>query len=317
MKHICQSEKWANFKESYGNKAVQAGGVTFFKTKIPFIPYFAGYCPKADLTKVDFYKVAVAAKSENCVFVKFDPTNLNHPPSLLYPLRKSKGIFAKETILLDLTPSLENLKANLKQKTRYNVGLAKRKGVTVKEGNEADLEIFLRLQKETAQRQGFYVHPDDYFRKMWNVLYPAGILKLLVAELVTQDTGASDSPTRRVFPPKRPVLAAWILFVYEETLYYPYGASSYRYRDLMPSDLLMWEAIKLGKKLGCREFDMWGATSNQKDPWWGFTRFKLGFGGKMVEFAESYDLVLNRPLYFLFQLANNLRWFFLKLTARS
>ncbi|MFH1895981.1 MAG: peptidoglycan bridge formation glycyltransferase FemA/FemB family protein, partial [bacterium] len=287
MKHICQSKEWAQFKESYGNKAVPAGGVTFFKTKIPLIPYFAGYCPKADLTKVDFSKVAATAKSENCVFVKFDPINLIPPyPSLPpYPLKKTQGVFAKETIILDLIPPLEDLKAGLKSKTRYNVGLARRKGVKVREGGEADLEIFLKLQKETAKRQGFFVHPDEYFRKMWAVLYPAGMLKLLVAEVEGQP------------------VAVWIFFVYNKVFYYPYGASSYKYRDYMPSDLLMWEAIKLAQKLECGEFDMWGATSNQTDPWWGFTRFKLGFGGKMVEFAESYDLVVNKPLYYAFQAA--------------
>jgi len=60
-------------------------------------------------------------------------------------------------------------------------------------------------------------------------------------------------------------------------------------------------------------FDMWGATNNEKDPWWGFTRFKLGYGGELVKYVDSYDLVLNKPVYYLFNLAYKVFWFVVKL----
>lgn len=110
--------------------------------------------------------------------------------------------------------------------------------------------------------------------------------------------------------------ASWILFKYGDVLYYPYGESNYKFRAFMPSNLLMWEAMQLGKSLGCKVFDLWGAAQNpedEKDPWYGFTRFKMSFGATHITLAPTYDLVINNGLYRLFDTANNTRWKLLKL----
>ncbi len=78
----------------------------------------------------------------------------------------------------------------------------------------------------------------------------------------------------------------------------------------------MWEAIKLGKKLGCKVFDLWGATDDPKDPWYGFTRFKLGYGGELVSFPGAYDLILKPIWYYPFLLADKFRWWFLNLRKK-
>jgi len=102
-------------------------------------------------------------------------------------------------------------------------------------------------------------------------------------------------------------------------LYYPYGASRSAHRDVMASNLMMWEMIRFGKAQGCRMFDMWGSLGPEpdpNDPWFGFHRFKKGYGGDLVEFLGTYDLVLNEPLYKVFRVAENVRWKLLKLKAR-
>ncbi|MCJ7804231.1 peptidoglycan bridge formation glycyltransferase FemA/FemB family protein, partial [Patescibacteria group bacterium] len=107
------------------------------------------------------------------------------------------------------------------------------------------------------------------------------------------------------------VLATYIFFVFNKVLYYPYGASTREYRETMPTYALFWEAIKFGQKMGCQLFDMWGSPGpnpSPRDPWYGFHQFKEGFGGELVKFIGTYDLVINPSLYFLFNLANNLRW---------
>jgi len=94
-------------------------------------------------------------------------------------------------------------------------------------------------------------------------------------------------------------------------LYYPYGGSTAEERNVQSSCLVGWEAIRLGKKLGCKLFDMWGATedmSNKSDPYYGFSVFKEKFGSKHVEYIPSYDFVVNEPVYKMFTAANNLRW---------
>src|SRR4029079_4006527 len=86
---------------------------------------------------------------------------------------------------------------------------------------------------------------------------------------------------------EKQVLAAWILFVYDDVLYYPYGSSSNEHREVMASNLMMWEAIKFGKKLDLKKFDMWGALGpepDEHDPWFGFHKFKQGYGSKLVEY---------------------------------
>ena len=112
------------------------------------------------------------------------------------------------------------------------------------------------------------------------------------------------------------ILATYIFFIFNNVLYYPYGASTREHQAVMPTYALFWEAMKFGKKMGCRMFDMWGSPGpnpDPKDPWYGFHRFKEGFGGKLVEFVGTYDLVLDRRLYSLFKIANSARWKFLRL----
>ena len=235
LPHICQSPEWGEVKNKIGTPAVRAGGVQFTLHKVPFLPFNVGYCPKVEVEKVDWEKLKASAKKHRCIFVKIEPNDVVNRKSQIVnrdDVRKSKPIFATQTILLDLTKSEEELMAGMKQKTRYNVRLAGRKGVVVKERNDEEgLEIFLKLQRETAKRQGFFIHPDSYYRTVWEVLHPKGMAHLLVASVEQPVTS----------------LVAWLLLKYQDTLYYPYGGSSTKFRKFMPSNLMLWEAIKLGE----------------------------------------------------------------------
>ena len=307
--HICQSPEWGEVKTKIGTPAVRVGDVQFTLHKVPFLPFNVGYCPKVDAEKIDWEELKEAGRKHRCIFVKIEP---NQPvgTQLLSTQRlgKAKPIFATQTILLDLTKSEEELLAGMKQKTRYNVRLAQKKGVVVEDppkagrSDEEALEIFLKLQKETAKRQGFFVHPDKYYRTVWEVLHPKGMAHILIA-LVEQKTMNNEQLTTP--------LVAWMLLKYGETFYYPYGGSSEKFKNYMASNLMMWEAIKLGKRLGCKTFDLWGATDDESDPWYGFTRFKLGYGGQLVSSPGAYDLVLNSLLYWPFIWADKLRWWVL------
>ena len=181
----------------------------------------------------------------------------------------------------------------MSSKTRYNVRLAARKEVVVKEeSNEKGIEIFLKLQGETAKRQGFMLHAGEYYRKAWDILSKKRIARMMVAYY------------------KNEPLTAWMLFVYGGTLYYPYGGSSVKHRNLMASNLMAWEVIKFGKKLGCTNFDMWGSSdpADTEDAWYGFTRFKLGYGGRPVEHIDSYDLVIDPIKYWAFVYIYKIFW---------
>ena len=154
------------------------------------------------------------------------------------------------------------------------------------------------MTAETTKRQKFYAHTKKYHHLMWQKMIGEGSGHLLKA----------------VYEGK--TLVTWILFHLNGVLYYPYGASSSENREVMASNLMMWEAIRLGKKLKCNLFDMWGSLGhypNEKDPWYGFHKFKQGFGGELVEFVGSWDLVVFPGLYEIYKVVEWVRWKILKL----
>ena len=113
-------------------------------------------------------------------------------------------------------------------------------------------------------------------------------------------------------------LAAWILFVFNQTLYYPYGASLDLHREVMAPTLLMWEVIKYGQSQKLKSFDMWGALgpdAKPTDQGAGFTRFKQGYGGQLVQFIGTYDYVINPNLYKAYNIVDKVRWKLLRLKA--
>ena len=159
----------------------------------------------------------------------------------------------------------------------------------------------IEILKETTTRQGFYAHTPDYFRNMWQELKDSGMMKIFNA----------------VYEEK--VLVSWIVFLFDGVLYYPYGASRRENRDVMASNLMMWEMIRFGKKENCKSFDMWGSLGpkpDPKNPWFGFHRFKKGYGGQLREFIGTYDLVLDPTMYPLFRKVDKLRWKFLRLRKK-
>ncbi|MDP3758547.1 MAG: peptidoglycan bridge formation glycyltransferase FemA/FemB family protein, partial [Candidatus Daviesbacteria bacterium] len=104
-------------------------------------------------------------------------------------------------------------------------------------------------------------------------------------------------------------LTAWMLLNFKDILYYPYGGSSKAHPEVMANNLVAWEAIKLGKKLKLKNFDMWGALgpdASPKNPWFGFHKFKQGYGGQLVEYIGTYDLVFNWPAYWMFTIIDRL-----------
>ena len=190
---------------------------------------------------------------------------------------------------------------NMHQKTRYNLRLAEKRGVEIiEDSSEVGFEDYWKLMEETTKRQGFFAHGKEYHCKMWQTMTESGMGHLFKA----------------VYEGK--TLTAWMVFILNDTIYYPYGASSNENREVMASNLMMWEVIRYGKKQGCRLFDMWGSlgpTPDIKDPWYGFHKFKQGYGAELVEFLGSFDLVVKPTLYKLYGLTDRLRWVGLKLLA--
>lgn len=324
VSHPLQSYEWGEFREKTGVKVIRrvceengkiVDGFQLTIHKIPHAPFNIGYLPKGNLpTKELIKELQRIGKEENCIFIQLEPNaTADHKSSILNHkslIPSAHPLFTKYTLELDLVKSEEELLKNMHSKTRYNIRVAQKHGVEVKEDNtEKAFEKYLKLTDETTKRQNFYAHTKDYHKKMWSTLKtPSTKYELLNTNVLTAHLLTADYHNK--------ILTTWILFVFQDRLYYPYGASTNEHREVMANNLVMWEAIRFGKKLGLKKFDMWGALSENpdpKDPWFGFHRFKTGYGPKHIEFVGSYDLVISPAVYQIYKLADKLRWMYLRL----
>lgn len=326
--HPLQTFEWGEFRTKTGIKVIRRGlihnkklvaGFSLTIHKIPYFPYNIGYLPKGDFpTEEVLAELKRIGKKEKCVYIQLEPnlpqedlSTLNF--QLLTFLTPSiRPLFTKYTFVLDLTKSEEELLTDMHSKTRYNIRLAEKKGVEVEEDNTRNsFDNYLHLMFETTRRQKFYAHTPAYHTLLWETLantesLPKHHLTYHLLHAYYKPEGESE----------RKLLSSWVLFAFGDTLYYPYGASSREYREVMASNLLAWEAIKLGKNLGMKKFDMWGAlppNTDTSDPWYGFHRFKEGYGATLTEFVGSYDLLINPHMYNVLKVADKARWALLKL----
>jgi len=184
------------------------------------------------------------------------------------------------TILLDLTCDEETLLAHMKEKWRYNVRLAERKGVRVRVAQTMeDVQAWYRLLQTTSERDRFAIHTLDYYLQVWHSFVPLGQVRLLLAEYNGQ------------------LLAGIFIGLMAKQAIYLYGASSNEQRHLMPNYLLQWEAIRWAKQEGAVEYDFWGIpeTDDEHEAMAGVYRFKRGWGGEVVRFVGGCEHTY-RPL---------------------
>ncbi|MFA6080838.1 MAG: peptidoglycan bridge formation glycyltransferase FemA/FemB family protein [Patescibacteria group bacterium] len=299
--HPLQSEDWANARKQMGIETVNIEGFLLTFHKIPFTNFKIGYLPRSKMpSKKILQKLDVFGKKNKAIFIKIEPNVEKNSKLEIHNLNLVKSphpLFPAWTQILDLTKSEDELLKSFHSKTRYNIRLAEKKGVTVREeSNSNGFEKFSKLYFETTKRQKYFGHDYQYHKTVWNNLKNK-ISHILIAYY-------NDIP-----------LAAYQLWYLDGVIYYVYGGTSQLHRNLMASNLLMWEAIKLGKKLGALKFDMWGSLGpnyDSNDPWSGFTRFKEGYATKFTEFVGSYDLVINPLLYKIYNFIYSLREIYLK-----
>ncbi|HEY60992.1 MAG TPA: peptidoglycan bridge formation glycyltransferase FemA/FemB family protein [Anaerolineae bacterium] len=175
----------------------------------------------------------------------------------------------------------DELLMKMKQKTRYNIRLAERKGVKVRLANKRDLPLLYRMYAETAVRDNFIIRPEEYYLWVWNKFVGKNMAKVLIAEV-------DNEPVAGLF-----------LFHFARKAWYLYGMSTVKHRQKMPNYLLQWEAIKLARSLGCEVYDLWGAPDEFKedDSMWGVYRFKVGLGGTVIRTIGAWDYAESPFLY--------------------
>src|SRR5258706_13851698 len=203
----------------------------------------------------------------------------------------------RNTVLLDVSVSEEDMLARMKQKTRYNVRLAAKKGVSVRVGGEADWPLLYQMYAETAVRDGFIIRDENYYQTVWRTFMQS-------STVLPNTPGAGGQPSAQplIADVDGEPVAAGFLFAFGGRAYYVYGMSRESHRELMPNYLLQWEAMKWAQARGCLGYDLWGAPDefDETDSMWGVFRFKEGLGGQVVRTLGAWDFAPNPFWYALY-----------------
>lgn len=301
--HITQSFQWGESRLKTGVREISRLGVfdgkkmirgyqIFFHT-VPLLANLIAYLPRTVMPpKEDWEAITKACREKGAAYLKLEPTADSEYQ--IPGVRPGDAILPRHSLVVDLTPTEEEILTRMHEKTRYNIKLAQKAGVIVEEKDDPQsLENFIELYGATQKRQGFFAKNGDYIRTLWEVLRPAKMVYLLGAYV------------------EREMVAAGVFFNFGGTFYFPYGGWSAEHREKMPNNLLHFEAMKLAKKLGAKKYDFWSSyknTADPTDPWYGTYVFKKGFGGEEQHFPGAYDMVFNQPGYLLTKIADQIRW---------
>ncbi len=276
---ILQSWVWGQFQKSLGQKIYRFSGDDFvclaIETILPAGKKYL-YCPRgplgnAEAALIDLKKFET---DHSVIFSRLEPNQKMDLPEA------AKETQPKDNWMVSLEKTDEELLVGMKPKTRYNINLASRKGVTVREGSQADLLAFYKLMLETAARNHYRLHSQNYYFQMWDHLAPKN-LKLLVAEYQGQ------------------ILAGVLLSIFGGTATYLHGGSSQRMKEAMVPYLLHFEGMKLARSLGGKLYDFGGVSvsDDSRHSWAGISRFKKGFGGFLVSYPGAFDLIYS-PIWY-------------------
>jgi peptidoglycan pentaglycine glycine transferase (the first glycine) len=240
-------------------------------------------CDKEEMWRLVFSSWKREALKTKKVFIRFEPNSGNSEKEIKkvaqlmkLKIKQVKSVQPNKTRLLDLSLGEEELKKQMKTKTRYNIRLAKKKGLTVSFSEDKFLDFYNILQ-ETSERDIFSLHSKDHYEKL--LKHSDGKVKLISI----LDEGQ--------------VIAAGLFSFFGKKAVYLHGASDYKKRDKMAPYLLQWTAIKKALDLSYRYYDFHGIDEKK---WPGVTRFKEGFGGFELNYPGAFDLIVFRKKYLFY-----------------
>ncbi|MFH1541891.1 MAG: peptidoglycan bridge formation glycyltransferase FemA/FemB family protein [bacterium] len=311
---VLQSYEWGEVKARFGWQAIRlaveedgkiVAGASILKRKLPYLPHSILYAPRGPVVdysnreQFDFLLHALEQEAEKhkAISLKIDPDLAEERRDILEYLQRvgfvksQKQVQPRATIILDLKLDFEELLKSFEEKTRYNIRLAGRKGVEVKEDPSAvGVAAFYKSYIETSKRDNFLIHPPEYYQVIRELMFEKGLGTNFVA-----------------YYQGKPI-AAVIVFCFGKKIWYMYGASSSEYRNLMPNHLLHWEIIKWAKERNYEKYDLWGIPANPHEghPLWGVYRFKKGFNGATIKNIGAYDFPYSSFFYNVFE--HGLTW---------
>jgi len=285
---LWQTSEWEQFQKALGHKTTRIDHVLVLKyplflgMKYVYLPRVSSFDGKKEASQF-FHDLRQMSKKKKWVFARIDSEQSLPIPADIRS-KQSHSPQPETTLLLDLNPNEAEILKQMKRKGRYNISLAERKGVTVKRAQSIDEQkefgtMFFQLLSETTQRDDFSAHDESYYQTM--------LRELPMSEIFV------------AFYEGKPISAAICTFQKDRAIYY-YGASSNTHREVMAPYLVQWEAIREAKKRGCKTYDFLGIAPENAPldhPWKGITEFKTKFGGTVVNYPPSQDLIF-RPFWY-------------------
>lgn len=302
--HLLQLPEWAELKSHFGwqsqvfNTQTATAQVLFRSLPLGFTIAYLPKGPVGSNWSSLWPHIDQECRKRKSVFLQVEPDISLPLPNEVETqfdqnfVQKEQTFQPRRTVLISLKSDEEELLAAMKQKTRYNIRLAAKKGVVVRPTE--DVRGFHEMMQTTGNRDNFAVHSLEYYQKVFDIFAPSGKCVLLAAY-------QEETP-----------LAYLMLFLSGTRSWYFYGASDNNQRNLMPTYLLQWEAMRWAKVQGATEYDLWGipdATENEleanftnrSDGLWGVYRFKRGFGGQIVRSSPAFVKICKPLLYKLYE----------------
>ena len=311
--HFLQTWEWGEVKRGMGwlplplvleQDGEIRGSLLILKRRLP-LPgikrciFYAPRGPVVDIKSLEHCQTLLAgaeraARDHGAIFLKIDPDVPTDNSDFKDILRQCKfqrndtgldfeGVQPAFVFQLDITPSAVKLLENMHSKTRYNIKLASKKGVTIRQAeSKQDLPSFYAILQETAARDHFLIRGYEYFEMIWDQMVENGLAQIFLAEFEGR------------------VVSATLALILGKKAWYLYGASSNDYRNVMPNYLIQWEMIRWAKEQGCTVYDFRGVSGDldENNPLYGLYRFKKGFNGDLIEFIGDWDRVYSPALYF-------------------
>jgi peptidoglycan pentaglycine glycine transferase (the first glycine) len=320
--HVLQTASWGDLKSGFGWSAERVAlttpsdgivaGAQILYRPLPFGLGTLAYVPRgpvvdwADELQVARIIAAMdrAVRSRGAILLTLEP---DLPDTAEHARRLAQAGFSagvtpiqpRRTLLVDLTPDNESILGAMKSKTRYNIGLSARRGVTVRQGAATEIAEFNNLMAITGDRNEFGVRPPEYYRAAYQLFVQQDQVGLFLADFEGQP------------------LAGVMVFGVGKTAWYFFGGSSDAHRNLMAPYAAQWAGMCWAKARGCRTYDLWGVPdadaetlesqfTERSDGLWGVYRFKRGFGGRLSRTVGAWDRVYSPLRYRLYRCA--LRW---------
>ena len=304
--NITQSYEWAELGPHLGAQTLRVGVVddegrlcaamVVLVTRAPIIHRTYFYAPRGPVIDdpsspaldVLLNFVKAEARKQGAFMLKIEPSVNDEDERWLMALHRlgfhpnPYAVHVRSEWVLNIQPDEKELLAGMKDKWRYNIRLAGRKGVTVRRGTDkADLDLFYKIYETTSERDAFFIHNKAFYEEVMRLYSKDDRFALFLAEYEGQP------------------IASIVVLRYGRWSWYMYGASSNEHRNLMPNHLLQWNGMQWAKAHDCWYYNFRGIPDvlEEGQELWGVYVFKRGFGGYSMHALETHDLVYQPLVY--------------------